>query len=89
MAASGLLESKLLAHFREDKYPILQEEELRVWWEKEELKDSLSESLKVLVDGGRLGEKSLSIGKNQIKIYWLKDRGHQHGQYICIIMYTV
>ncbi|XP_064391240.1 swi5-dependent recombination DNA repair protein 1 homolog isoform X2 [Halichondria panicea] len=79
MAAPGPLESKLLEHFREVKCPILQEEELKVWWEKEELKDGLSESLKVLVERGRLGGRTLSVGKNQIKIYWLKDGGHQCG----------
>ncbi len=78
----GPLESKLLEHFRETRCPILQEEELKVWWEKEELKDGLSESLKGLVERGRLGERTLSVGKNQIKVYWLKDGGHQCGQYI-------
>lgn len=95
--AHAQLESKLVEHFKENSYPIFQESELTAVWE--ELKNgpcdsSLSDTLTSLVDGGSLGVRTLSAGKDEVKVYWLKELNqHQetsnHSLSMCIHVDTV
>lgn len=71
-------EARLLECFNEAKSPILAEEELRAWWEKERdsmQQQQLSDSLRVLVEEEKLGERSVCVGDSQTKVYWIKNQG--------------
>ena len=73
------LESKVRERFLEGSCSILSEDELKSWWEDDNM-SVLHECLQTMVNNGYLGSRPVSAGSTETTIYWLEMKG----RYVCI-----